>query len=322
MQNSTSLSSDLMQTSIYYSKAAEIGRVVLVFPIVLCFCFFLYLIVVMLHFYFTSPRVKEHARYVLFAHMLINDTMYLSVALFFLLAAMFVLPIPMAICYILVTLAASSFKITPYNLAFMALERYIAICFPLRHVTLCTPQRSNAAIALMWVIGLIPSLADFVALCKSVDKNFFTLSVICTRESLTINDLQKSIRSFSLIISLTLVALIILFTYVKVMLVARQISSGGSALKAAKTVMLHAFQLLLCIMSLSSSFTEPYFRDYIFLFIMGNFIICMCLPRFLSPLIYGMRDEIFKQCIGKMFPKSLKQPCCKLRSNKLDAHDS
>ncbi|XP_063296972.1 odorant receptor 131-2-like [Pelobates fuscus] len=312
----------MMQTSTYYSKAAETGWMVLMVPTVLCFCFFLYFATVMLHFYFTSPRVKEHARYVLFAHMLINDTLYLSVALFFLLAAMFVLPIPMAICYILVTLAASSFKITPYNLAFMALERYIAICFPLRHVTLCTPQRSNAAIALMWVIGLMPSFVDFVSLCMSVDKNFFSLRVVCNRNIVMINAFQASIKTYTIIISLTLVGLIILFTYVKVMLVARQISSRGSAFKAAKTVMLHAFQLLLSIISLASSFTEPYFRDYIFLFVMANFTMFMCLPRFLSPLIYGMRDEVFKQCIGKIFSKNFNQQCCKLRSNKLAVHGS
>uniref|UniRef100_A0A8C5LZ26 G-protein coupled receptors family 1 profile domain-containing protein n=1 Tax=Leptobrachium leishanense TaxID=445787 RepID=A0A8C5LZ26_9ANUR len=317
MQNSTSLSDSPMLTKIYNSKAAELGRVILTGPIILSFCYFLYFAIVILHFYYSSPRVREQARYVLFAHMIINDTLYLGLSLIFILASLFLLYMPVPICFVILMLATTTFKITPYNLAVMALERYAAICFPLRHVTLCTPQRSNVAIALIWAIGMAPSIADIFALSMSSEREFLYLSVICNRETMTRNALQSFIRSSSSIGSLTLVAVIILFTYVKVMLVARQISSGSSsASKASKTVLLHAFQLLLCMVSLTTTFTESYLREHVLLLSLGNFILLMCLPRFLSPLLYGMRDEVFKQCVRKLYPQRLRScTCSRFRSN-------
>ncbi|KAM8977710.1 odorant receptor 131-2-like [Pelodytes ibericus] len=304
MPNSTSLSSYMVQVYMSNGKGAEITRLVLSILTLLCFCFFLYFITMILYVYFTTPHVKEQARYTLFTHMIIVDTSYLVLSLVLLLAAVYLIYIPVPICYVLFTLTATTFRITPYTLAAMSLERYAAICFPLRHMELCTPQRSGAAIVFMWVNGLIPSVADFIALSTSVESKFFSLHVICHRETMTVKPVQVTIRTSALIISLILVAIIILFTYVKVMLVARKINSGGStAFKAGKTVMLHGFQLLLCITSLASSFTEIYFRENVVFFAIGNFLVCMCLPRFLSPLIYGLRDEVFRQGIKKMHPR-------------------
>uniref|UniRef100_A0A8C5LRY8 G-protein coupled receptors family 1 profile domain-containing protein n=1 Tax=Leptobrachium leishanense TaxID=445787 RepID=A0A8C5LRY8_9ANUR len=318
MQNSTSLSIGLVQMNTFNSKTLEIGRAIFLSSTLLSFFYFLYFIVGILHFSFTSPHVREQPRYILFAHMLINDALYLSLSLFLLMASLFLLYIPVPICYIIVTLTSSTFKITPYNLAVMALERYAAICFPLRHAILCTPQRSNVAIAVMWTIGLIPNVADLVVLGISADRKFISLRVMCTREAVMVNAIQSSIRSYTLISSLATVAVIILFTYVKVMLVARKISSGSSsAFKAGRTVMLHAFQLLLCMVSFTSAFTESYFREYLLFLLFGNFIILTCLPRFLSPLIYGLRDEVLKQGVRRLFTpncKSLKS--WKFRSNK------
>ncbi|XP_053312114.1 odorant receptor 131-2-like [Spea bombifrons] len=302
MENSTSPSGNIFQITSFNSKAAEIVRTVLVILTLLCFCFFIYFIAVILNVYFTAPHVKENARYILFAHMLIIDTLYLVTGLILLLCALYVIYIPVPICYTILTLASSTFRITPYNLAAMALERYIAVCYPLRHVTFCTPSRSNVAIATMCVIGLIPNVADFIVLSTSVNRKYFSIDIICSRDNMIFNALQRDIRSFATIISLTLVAVIILLTYIKVMMVARQISSGSSsAFKAGKTVMLHAFQLLLCMTSLTSSFTEPYFKNNVMFFVIGNFLLFMCLPRFLSPLIYGIRDEAFKQCFRKLY---------------------
>ncbi|XP_053312116.1 odorant receptor 131-2-like [Spea bombifrons] len=272
----------------------------------LCFSFFLYFIIVILKVYFTSPHVRDHARYILFAHMLINDTLYLIVVLILLLSRMFLIRYPVPVCYAMLTLAACTFRVTPYNLAAMALERYVAICYPLRHMELCTPQRSNTAIALMWVTGIMPNVADLITLSASVETEFFSLRILCRQERTNMNPLQSTIQSLTFVLTLTLVGLIILFTYVKVMMVAQQIHTGSSfAFKAGKTVMLHAFQLVLCMASLTSSFTESNGRDYIPFVVTINFLVFMCLPRFLSPLIYGLRDEVFSKFIRKMYSSKL-----------------
>ncbi|KAM4796231.1 odorant receptor 131-2-like [Rhinophrynus dorsalis] len=129
-------------------------------------------------------------------------------------------------------------KISLYNLAVMSLERYISICYPLRH-------------------------AD-----------------------------------------LSLVSLVILYTYIKVMLVARNTDLGTlSASKAGRTVLLHAFQLLLSMGSLMSSFTVPYLNNYVPFISITTFFVFMCLLRLPNPLIYGMRDEVFSKYLRKMFSR-------------------
>ncbi|XP_075053753.1 odorant receptor 131-2-like [Mixophyes fleayi] len=298
MANSTALNNSTTQEPIYNSKIHEILRMSLMAFMLFCFFIFFYLFVVILHVFFTNPHVREIARYVLFVHMLINDVIYLVVSFLLILFIMFSKHLPVLLCYIFYFIAIVCFRITPYNLALMCLERYVAIFFPLSHAELCTVQRSNAAIAVIWIIGIIPEVVELIVLNLLVEKNFFFLNVVCNRQSLTVSPAQNTMRSFTLIISFTVVAGIILFTYIKVMTAARQLgSSKSSALRAGKTVMLHAFQLLLCMTSFTSLFTETYVRDDLKIFPIINYCVYMFIPRFVSPLIYGMRDKVFRKYI-------------------------
>ncbi|XP_040195538.1 odorant receptor 131-2-like [Rana temporaria] len=293
--NETSISSNSIQLS-------ENAKIVFIGVIIFCFCFFIYFILVLLMIYFTTPHVRENARYILFAHMLINDTVHLSLGLFLCLGFGFLLYIPVPICYILVTCATVTFKITPYNLAIMALERYVAICFPLRHIMLCTAQRSYFAIAAMWFVGCLPNFADFIVLISSVEVKYFSQNLLCKRQSVLLLPAQNTIQLSTLTVSFILVSLVILFTYIKVMLIAQKTGSGkSSASKAGRTLILHAFQLFLSLLSLISSFSETYRGDYSFIVVMLNFLLFTCVPRLLSPLIYGIRDEVFSKSISKMY---------------------
>ncbi|KAM8977718.1 odorant receptor 131-2-like [Pelodytes ibericus] len=301
MVNSSISPCNITQVSID-SRILGITQMVIVIFIVLFFCFFLYLIALLLSVYFTTPHVQENARYILFAHMLINDALYLSASNGLFLTATYAVHIPVPICYAATTLAASTFRITSYNLAAMSLERYVAICYPLRHFQFCSSQRANMIIIFMWVVGVMPNVADFFAMKSSVQDDFFSLYVLCNRAMLAINPLQSTIRSITFISSLTLVALLIVFTYIKVMLVARKIGSGtSSAFKAGRTVMLHAVQLLLCMTAFISTITETIFEEYFIYLILFNFLAFTFFPRFLSPVIYGIRDEVFRKYIRKFY---------------------
>ncbi|CAJ0966992.1 unnamed protein product [Ranitomeya imitator] len=228
--------------------------------------------------FFSNPHIWEKSRYILFVHMLINDTLYLALGNFLLLSTIYSLSLPVPVCFMLQTLATCSFRVTPYNLAVMSLERYVAICFPLRHLEFCTAKKARSMILVIWVIGVCPSIADLTVIMYSIEKSFLSLYVACDVPLLALTPQQNVIKSIINFFSFTMVALIIAFTYIKIMLVARKIGSvGSSALKARKTVMLHAFQLILCLVSFISTITETVFIKYISYLLISNFLIFTCL---------------------------------------------
>ncbi|XP_073525063.1 odorant receptor 131-2-like [Phyllobates terribilis] len=257
--------------------------------------------VIMLNVYFTTSHVHQEPRYILFAHMLISDTIYIVMGLFVFFSTAYLVYFPVPICYIAVTISSVSFKIAPYNLAVMSLERYVAICFPLRHTEWCTRQKAILTIVAIWIIGIIPNVADFMILCFSVRNDYFSIFCLCTRLAFLKNTAQDTLRTLTHILSFSFVGLIIVFTYIKIMLIAVRVDSGKPmASKAGKTVMLHAFQLLLCMTAFSYNLIETYLRKYFLMLPFVNFFFFMCLPRFISPLIYGFRDETFLKCIKRI----------------------
>ncbi|XP_063813034.1 odorant receptor 131-2-like [Pseudophryne corroboree] len=293
MMNITDIRPNITQVS-GYSKQ-EIMRLSLLGLTMICFVFFVLVLILMLSIYFTKIHAREEARYLLFAHMLITDLVYLLFSLFLFLIYFYPITFPVPLCYVLVTVSSTSMKVTPYNLAVMSLERYVAVCFSLRHGEICTLHRTGIAIGIIWTIGLIPNVADLIVLTTSVDKDFFSLYVTCSRTRLTITSMQSSIKLFTYSLTFSLVGLIIIFTYIKITMVAFKIDSGRtSASKAGKTVILHAFQLMLCMTAFSYGILDVVLKDFVVLLPIINFCFFMCLPRFLSPLIYGVRDELFR----------------------------
>ncbi|XP_075053742.1 odorant receptor 131-2-like [Mixophyes fleayi] len=305
MINSSALQINIIQESFTASKTAEYIRLTLILLTVGGFCFFIYYLTVMLNAFFLTPHLQQNARYVLFTYMLINDTFYLVLAFCMMLAAIYLLYVPVPVCYIFYTAGAMTFRVTPYSLAAMALEQYVAICYPLRHAELCTTQRANAAFTIICSVLMIPYAAELCVMVSS-RTNIFHLYVICRQEMLLVTPIQNIIRSFNLILCFSSVGLVIIFTYVRIMLVALKVNSqSSSASKAGKTVMLHAFQLLLCMASILSTLTEAFSINQKDLFPISSFFAFTCVPRFLSPIIYGIRDEVLRKHFKKSFQK-----CC------------
>ncbi|KAM5181671.1 odorant receptor 131-2-like [Mantella aurantiaca] len=273
-------------------------RLALVVPSVVFLCFFLYFIMVIIRVYCNTPHIRETPRYLLFFHMLMYDTLHLLVGFLLLMASQLSLTMLISICYILTAIGETTYLITPYILAAMALERYISVCFPLRQVKLCTIHRSNATVAVLWMVSLALKAVDFILLVKSVNREFFGQYVVCNRYVLIVGPVQGLVGTSKTMLSLALVGLVITYTYIRILVVALKIGSGkSSALKASKTVLLHAFQLFLYIISLISSIVEDQFVEFKFIIQFIAFLVFMCFPRFLGPLIYGLRDEAFRKYI-------------------------
>uniref|UniRef100_A0A8C5LYW0 G-protein coupled receptors family 1 profile domain-containing protein n=1 Tax=Leptobrachium leishanense TaxID=445787 RepID=A0A8C5LYW0_9ANUR len=298
--NSSALNStysSMSQLSVGPSKVTEIMTLTYMVLMFISYLFFLFFITLILTIFFTTVQIRENPRYFLFAHMLITDTIYLTLGIFLSVSTIFIpLYMPVPLCYIVITLLTASFKVTPYNLAAMALERYVAICFPLRHAELCTRHNSVLAVVVIWVIGFIPNIVDFTIMISYTKPTFFSLSFKCSKAIFINSPEQDIMRHATNILSFALVGLIIIYTYIRI----TKIDSGKAlASKASKTVILHAIQLLLCMTAFTHAITESYVdKNFIFLPTI-NFCLFMCLPRFLSPLIFGIRDEAFRASLRR-----------------------
>ncbi|XP_018425194.1 PREDICTED: olfactory receptor 1073-like [Nanorana parkeri] len=298
MSNSTQL--DISTTSVKNETINEIIRVVVIVLILFLFGIFIYFMGVILKVFFAAPHVQENSRYILFIHMLVNDLIYIAISVLLTFGVAYFIYWPLPLCFLVISICTCSFRVTPYNLAFMSLERYAAICHPLRHAELCNVQRSRVAVVAMWVVGMLPEIASFIIFCFTAEKGTFSVNVICNWPSLTIIEAQAKLKIAAEVASFLLVGGTISWTYIKVIMVAQKASSGLYASKAGKTVLLHAFQLVLCMLALTYGFTEKYLKQYFYLLPLTNFFALMCLPRLISPLIYGIRDEVFSKHMTKL----------------------
>ncbi|XP_053505385.1 odorant receptor 131-2-like [Ictalurus furcatus] len=259
--------------------------------------FFTYLNCTMVYTLWRKPIFKESSRYILFTHMLLNDSIHLLVTCLLYVFGLAFFKIVKATCGFIVFVSVITFNNTPLNLAVMSLERYVAICFPLRHAEIATQKRTYIAIGVIWFIASINLIIDLLY-GVVMDSNFFTSQVMCTRERLFIKQWQVDVFQVFNIFYFASVTVIIFFTYISIVITARSISSNkDSATKAHKTVLLHLVQLALCLTSFLYGFLEraaamattssSLFMDLRYL----SFFFVLILPRCLSPLIYGLRDD-------------------------------
>ncbi|XP_061103939.1 odorant receptor 131-2-like [Conger conger] len=287
--------------------------VIVIIVILATAVFFCFLNGIMFFILWSKPKFREDSRYILFAHMLINDSVHLMGIIVLYLFTLAYLHVSKAVCSILVLITAVTYNNTPLNLAVISLERYVAIRFPLRHTEIATQRRTAVAIGLMWFISSVNILIELFYII-ALDPHFFTAPVFCIREQLLIEEWQLTVYSGLNFFFLVVVALTILYIYVQITLVAKSASTNkDSANKARKTVLLHMFQLGLCITSLLFALFEALIaKTATGLFVplqFLNFFCLLVLPRCLSPLIYGLRDNAIRPLFLRYFrcnPTTLK----------------
>uniref|UniRef100_A0A667XNV9 Si:dkeyp-3f10.16 n=1 Tax=Myripristis murdjan TaxID=586833 RepID=A0A667XNV9_9TELE len=251
------------------------------------------------HIYFKSQVFQRDPRYVLYIHLVINDIIMLTACV---MLHILTYSVPLEHGYY--------FMIIPLNLAGMAIERYISVCRPLHHTQICTVRRTYALIGLIWAISSISALTDvFIVLVKR-PMLVFSKGVICHTENFVCPHVFQ-------VVTLSFVFLTVIITYLKVFFAARVASTAtkDSARKVRSTILLHGVQLLICMLSYVAPFFNllaihlPASRNNIYF---SSFLVTNVLPRLLSPLIYGVRDQRFSSHIKLYF--SCK--CCKAKKVK------
>ena len=249
--------------------------------------------------FFKKKSFYTIARYILFAVTLLSDSFLLLISNILFLLAYFNFTIQVWLCINISMVALLYSMVTPVTLTVMTLERYVAICMPLRHAELCSERIHVHCILIIHGLSSLPCIAFFSSFFALASLSLYKQHRICSPQMYILHRWQDHIWSTVQQIYFFIMVITIVFCYVKIMKVAKTASGDNkkSTQKGLRTVILHGFQLLLCLIQLWIPFIENYvFQINLSLFInvrFFNYVMFYLAPKCLSPLIYGLRDGIF-----------------------------
>uniref|UniRef100_A0A8C6TX95 G-protein coupled receptors family 1 profile domain-containing protein n=1 Tax=Neogobius melanostomus TaxID=47308 RepID=A0A8C6TX95_9GOBI len=248
--------------------------------------------------FYTNPR------YILFAHLVLNDVLQLLMSTLMFMLSTTSQEVVCWLCIVLLCLSVLTTHATPLNLAVMAVECYVAVCFPLRHAQLCTVQRTYVVIGGIWAMTSLIILPDVLITAATRTPAFFTSVVYCERTNVFRHPAIMVKRDVQYNIYLSAIWFVLIYTYCHIFFVARAAKSSQSkSKKAQKTILLHGFQLFLCTLSYLDHFLLRalafWFRRYILHIAFVVYVLVLMLPRLVSPILYGLRDKAFRQHLAK-----------------------
>ncbi|XP_028430520.1 odorant receptor 131-2-like [Perca flavescens] len=251
---------------------------------------------------FTKHQVfNVNPRYILYIHLVINDIILLSLFTLLQVLSYILYTLNVSLCIVLVMIATIVSLNNPLTLAFMAVECYFAICFPLRHTQICTVRKTYVVIGLIWAISILSILPDLFVALATESLEFFRSRVSCLRENVFRDPNLTVKRDVSNSVCMVIVCLTLFYTYFWILFAAK--AAATDAKKARNTVLLHGFQLLLCMLT------------YVFHLIIQGLtyllpnkmlairytasIFIQVLPRLISPVVYGLRDKTFRNYLKR-----------------------
>ncbi|XP_061828023.1 odorant receptor 129-1 [Nerophis lumbriciformis] len=278
------------------------------------FCLFLCCVIVMLHIFASHRHFLETSRYTLFACMLVNDTLQLFFSVLLFLLSMGQVTLALVYCAPLLFVSLVTFQNTPLILAAMSLERYVAIVYPLHQPAMWRSDRLWVMVLVLFILSCVFPIAMFSIRPLDPAEDILTTQHVCKNFNINSSPTQTLLKVGVHVSVFSLVAIVVLFTYVRILLETRKLRHDRASVgRAMHTVMLHAIQLLLCMLAFLYPITVNFIQlhgdwskqDVAFF----NYFCFMLIPRFLSPLIYGFRDQSLRGYIGKTFN------CCFKKAN-------
>uniref|UniRef100_A0A3B4ZDD5 Olfactory receptor 56A3-like n=1 Tax=Stegastes partitus TaxID=144197 RepID=A0A3B4ZDD5_9TELE len=279
-------------------------------------CVFLYINGTMLFTLRSKAVFCETARYILLYNLLFAETvqLILSQILFLLAACRITLTYP--VCGLLTVIAELTTIISPLTLVVMSVERYVAVCYPLRHVDIITIRNTSVSIVLVWTFSSLNVFIRILLLVIFPSEHLQSLQMkqICSVIAVFAGPISHTYSKTVTCVLFISAAVVIISSYIGVAAAARSASADKvSAQKARNTLLLHLVQLGLSLsstiynpllISLSTIVTRIVFvrlQSFVYMF---TFIV----PRCLSSLIYGLRDQsirpvlMFNLCSPQTFP--------------------
>ncbi|KAM4741242.1 odorant receptor 131-2-like [Anableps anableps] len=251
----------------------------------------------LVHIFRKHQVFNTNSRYILYIHLVMNDIFMLAMMILLQVLSYILFTLNVSFCIIMLMIAVCTSLNNPLTLAAMALECYLAICFPLRHPQICTVRKTYIVIAVIWFLSSLTILPDLFIVMAIRPAEYFHSRIFCLWANVFTSPILAKKKDVSNILFLVIVWLVLFYTYFRILFTAQ--AASANAKKAKNTVLLHGFQLLLCMLSyvhsisiegLSSLFPkEALAIRYVIS------LLIQVMPRLISPMVYGIRDKMFRQ---------------------------
>ncbi|XP_027859878.1 odorant receptor 131-2-like [Xiphophorus couchianus] len=263
---------------------------------------------ILIHIFRKHQVFNMNSRYILYIHLVVNDIIMLALMVLLIFLSYVLFTINVSFCIITLIIAIASNLNNPLTLAAMAVECYLAICFPLRHPQICTVKKTYIAISLIWFLSSLAILPDVFVVVATRPAEYFNSKIFCMWTNIFTYPQLETKRDIFNITYLVIVWLTLFYAYFRILFTAQ--AASANAKKARNTVLLHGFQLLLCMLS----YVHSIMIEGIIKFFPGDaliirFVISLLIqvtPRLISPIVYGIRDKLFRKYLKRYFLPSNK----------------
>ncbi|XP_038137512.1 odorant receptor 131-2-like [Cyprinodon tularosa] len=265
-------------------------------------CVFLFINLITLFTLRSKEVFRETSRYLLLFNLLLADTLQMvhSQSMFLLSLGRVTLAYP--VCAILSAVYFLSHRISPLTLVVMCLERYIAVCYPLRHSVVITTRNTTRIISVVWTFTSLNVMVQIIIMFKfSVeDLENTQMTDFCGKESIfsdPVSDLYDRASTYFLFV---LGGVTVVFTYTGVIIAARSASADKtSARKVRRTLLLHLLQMGLTVSSTVHSslvmvISKNLHRVVAVQLQIFLYVSLTILPKCLNCLIYALRDQTIR----------------------------
>ncbi|XP_069488883.1 odorant receptor 131-2-like [Ambystoma mexicanum] len=279
--------------------------------------FFLPLSLAMVVFVVTETSLREKPRFVLLASQLVADVVFLGASTVQGLVVSAAGGLPLILCAFNFLLVASSLQAGRLNLGVMALDRYLAIRWPLRYPSFTSPSRVLATVLAIW--GSSTSVFVFIYVAVLHAKRHMLLDPVSSCAAIDEDSATFAARKAFVVLCMVLGVSAIVFSYINIVLTTPGDDGAGPRLNQAarRTVLLHALQMALYLIpALAHQLLEVLVqRQVLSLFhvqALGTVcVVGLTLAQCVIPVFYGLRSEtmrrLLRRRLGRIFP-TVQQP--------------